>query len=129
MRNALPVLAGAACALIAACGGGDPAPAPEDTVRRAATAYVDTLRSGHWDEACDLMTRAARAAVAEGSGSCPRALRSGGALPRETLDTVARQLRGAEIRIAGTHARLGPVGDLPDPLRFERRAGRWLLAP
>jgi hypothetical protein len=42
---------------------------------------------------------------------------------------VARRLPGADVRVGGGRARLGPVGDLPDPLRFERRDGRWLLAP
>jgi hypothetical protein len=129
MRNALPALACAVCALLVACGDEDPAPSPEDTVRQAATAYVDALRHEHWDEACGLMTPAARAAVAEGARSCPGALRNGRALPRETLDTVARRLPGADVRVSGSRARLGPVGDLPDPLRFERRDGRWLLAP
>ena len=75
------------------------------------------------------MTPAAQAAVADGRGSCRRMLEAGGALPREALDTVARQLAGAPIRISGQTAVLSPVGDLPEPLRFEREAGRWLLVP
>jgi len=111
------------------CGGEERPPDPADEVRAAATAYVDSLRGERWAEACDRMTPAARAAVAEGRPSCRRALGGGGSLPQEALDTVARQLAGAPVRISGTTAVLGPVGDLPEPLRFERTARRWLLAP
>jgi hypothetical protein len=116
-------------ALVAGCGGDQKPPDPDDAVRAAATAYVDALRGGRWAEACGRMSGAARAAVAEAGGSCAGALRGGGALPRATLDTVARQLAGAPVRISKAGAALGPVGDLPEPLRFERRGGRWLLAP
>jgi hypothetical protein len=115
-------------ALVAACGDDERPPDPADAVRAAATAYLDALRGERWAEACDRMTSAARAAVAEGGGSCAEALGEGGALARETLDTVARQLAGAPVRVSGARAALGPVGDLPEPLRFERRDGRWLLA-
>jgi hypothetical protein len=98
-------------------------------VRAAARSYVDALRQRDWDQACARMTPRARAAVAEGAGSCARALAHSGALPRATLDTVARQLSGAGVRVTGARASLGPVADLPDPLRFERRNGRWLVAP
>ena len=119
----------AVAALGAGCGGGDPPPDPAAAVRTAATAFVDALRAERWDEACARMTAAARAAVAEERGACARALRAGAALPRADLDTVARQLAGAPVRFAGATARLGPLGDLPEPLRFARRDGRWLVAP
>jgi hypothetical protein len=111
------------------CAGEQRPPEPADEVRAAATAYVDSLRAGHWADACDRMTAAARAAVADGRRSCPRQLRGGGALPRDVLDTVARQLAGAPVRISHETAVLGPVADLPEPLRFKRVAGRWLVAP
>jgi hypothetical protein len=114
---------------LAGCGGDEPAPEPEDEVRAAATAYVDALRDARWADACARMTAAARAAVTDDGASCDEALGGGAALPGETLDTVARQLAGASVRVAGTSATLGPVGDLPEPLRFERREGRWLVAP
>jgi hypothetical protein len=69
------------------------------------------------------MTPAGREAVAEGGRSCAAALRAGGALPPEVLDTVARQLAGAQVRISDAGATLGPVGDLPGPLHFVRRGG------
>ena len=111
-------------AVAAGCGGDERPPEPADAVRAAATAYVDALRGGRWAEACDRMTRAARAAVAEGGGSCAGALRAGGALPREVLDT--RRPAAGRARRSGSRTRratLGPVGDLPEPLRFERRGG------
>jgi hypothetical protein len=114
---------------IAACGGDDPPPDPADAVRTAASAFVDALRGERWDEACGQMTAQAQAAVAEAGGRCAAALRAGAALPRDDLDTVARQLAGAPVRITGERAQLGPVGDLPEPLRFMRRGDRWLVAP
>jgi hypothetical protein len=116
-------------ALVAGCGGDDPPPDPADAVRAAATAFVGALREERWDAACAAMTAAARTAVADDAGACAAALRDGAALPREDLDTVARQLAGAPVRIEGGRATLGPVGDLPEPLRLERRRERWLVAP
>jgi hypothetical protein len=116
--------------LAAGCGGGDePVPDPGEAVRAAAAAFVDSLRAGRWEEACDRMSVEARMAVADERRDCARALRGGAALPDEELDTVARQLAGAPVRIAGGKATLGPVGDLPEPLRFERDADRWVIAP
>lgn len=113
--------------LTAGCGGGPDPPDPEAEVRAAAAAYVDALRDGRWAEACDRLTPSGRAAVAEGRRDCERALRAGAALPREALDTVARQVAGAPVRLEGARATLGPVGDLPDPLRLERDGRRWLI--
>jgi hypothetical protein len=115
--------------LVAGCGGDERAPDPADGVRAAATAYVDALRGERWAVACDRMTPAGREAVAEGGGSCVAALRAGGALPPEVLGVVSRQLAGAQVRISDAGATLGPVGDLPEPMRFVRRDGRWLVAP
>lgn len=115
--------------LAAGCGDDERPPDPADAVRAAAGAYVDALREARWAEACDRMSPAARAAVAEDGSSCAGALGSGGALPRATLDTVARQLAGAPVHLSGARATLGPVGDLPEPLRFARQDERWLLAP
>jgi hypothetical protein len=129
VRRLIAVLGLGLLVLLVGCGGEERPPDPADEVRAAAAAYVDSLRGERWAEACDRMTPAARAAVAEGSRSCRRALAAGGSLPREALDTVARQLAGAPVRISAAAAVLGPVGDLPGPLRFERAAQRWLLAP
>ena len=116
-------------ALAAGCGGDERPPDPADAVRAAAAAFVDALRDARWADACDRMTRAARTTVAEGAGSCAGALRAGGALPREDLDTVARQLAGARVRFSDAGATLGPVGDLPQPLRFERRTAAGCSRP
>ena len=125
VRVVLPLLA---CAALAACGGDDPPPDPADEVRAAAIAYVGALRAERWGDACARMTAGARAAVAEGGGSCARALAAGGALPDDVLGTVARLLPGAEVAVDAGTARVGPVGDLPAPLRLARRDGRWLVA-
>jgi len=129
VRRAFAVIGLGLLILATGCDGEERAPDPADEVRAAATAYVDSLRAERWADACERMTQAARAAVADGRGTCRRRLRAGGALPRELLDTVARQVAGAPVRIADRTAVLGPLGDLPEPLRFTREAGRWLLAP
>ena len=125
VRRALILVAGVA---LAGCGGGEPAPDPADAVRLAASSYVDALREQRWADACAQMTAQARRAVA-GNGACARALAGGAALPPDALGVVARQLPGARVRIDGARAALGPLGDLPEPLRFARRAGEWRVAP
>jgi hypothetical protein len=129
MARLVVVAALALLALVAGCGGGERAPEPAEAVRAAASAFVDSLRGKRWEEACDRMTASARTAVADEHGTCATALRGGAALPREDLDTAARQLAGAPVRVAGMKAVLGPVGDLPEPLRFELQGDRWLFAP
>lgn len=124
--RSVPLLA--ACAALVACGGDDPPPDPAAGVRAAAVAYVDALRAGRWEDACARMTAGARAAVAEGERSCASALAAGGALPGDVLGTVARLLPGAAVAVDGDRATVGPVGDLPAPLRLARRDGQWLVA-
>lgn len=129
MRSAPCLVVACLSALAAGCGGDDAPPDPAEAVRQAATEYIAALRGERWSEACDAMTGAAQATVAEAADACTAALAAGAALPRETLDTVARQLAGAPVRIADGGAELGPTADLTEPLRFERRDGRWLVAP
>jgi hypothetical protein len=126
----LLIAAAVALAALTGCGGDDVGEDdPAEAVRGAAAGFVDALRGERWEEACERMTTAARAAVGDRPAACAEAPRAGAALPRDDLDTVARQLAGAHVRISGARARLGPVGDLPVPLRFRREDGRWLLAP
>jgi hypothetical protein len=126
-RSAVALLAALALAA-AGCGSGDPAPDPAAAVRAAATTYVQALLDGRWADACARMTPAARAAVAADGRSCARALRAA-ALPRAELATAKRLIPGAPVRIEGERATLGPVGDLPRPLRFARGpGGGWLAA-
>jgi len=128
VRRRLPPPLLAACAVLAACGGEDPPPDPADAVRRAAEDFVGALRAERWDDACARMTAGARAAVADGRSGCASALARGGALPPDALGTVARLLPGAAVAVDGARARVGPVGDLPAPLRLVRRDGRWLVS-
>lgn len=121
----LPLLA---CAALAACGGDPPPPDPADDVRAAAVAYVGALRAQRWEDACARMTAGARATIAEGGGSCAGALAAGGALPADVLGTVARLLPGAAVEVEAGRATVGPVGDVPAPLRLVQRDGRWLVA-
>lgn len=105
------------------------APAPADRVRDAAAAYLHALQQGRWARACALMTPAARRAFAEAAGTrCPRALAGGATLPAEQLATAARAVAGADVRVRGAVASIGPVAALPEPLRLRRVDGRWLIA-
>ncbi|MDX6722445.1 MAG: hypothetical protein QOD73_849 [Solirubrobacteraceae bacterium] len=115
---------------IAGCGGGDrPAPAPADAVRAGAAAYLRALEDGRWDRACARMTGAARREIADAAGaSCPRALAGGAALPRDQVATARREVPGADVRIDGATASIGPLGGLPAPLRLQRVGGRWLVS-
>jgi hypothetical protein len=133
MRKGSLTVAAAVTGVLAAagCGGRAPEPSvPEDGVRRAAAAYVEALQRRRWADACARMTPAAQQSVARDAGaSCPEGLGRGAALPAEQLAVAHRQLAGARVRVKGGRATLGPVADLPEPLRFEKRDARWLVAP
>jgi hypothetical protein len=118
-------------AAAAGCGGGDePArPDPAAQVRSSATAYLQALEQRRWGRACTLMTRAARAELAGADGgSCAQALAGGAALPPDQLGNARRSVPGADVRVAGATASIGPLGELPAPLRLQRVGGRWLVA-
>jgi hypothetical protein len=127
MRRRAALLLLPLCALGAGCGDDADAPDPQTEVRRAVVEYVAALRERRWEDACARMTAGARAAVADPPATCPDALRGGAALPDDVLGTVARQLPGAAVAVSGARATLGPVGDLPQPLRLVRRGRSWLI--
>jgi hypothetical protein len=116
--------------LLAGCGGeARPRPTPEDGVRDAASAYLGALGARDWARACRSMTAGARRDIEDAAGApCARALRSGAALAGEELATAAREVAGADVRIRGASATIGPFGGLPEPLRLRRVGGRWLVA-
>jgi hypothetical protein len=120
----------AAALALAGCGGGDPPRAtPEDGVRAAANAYLGALAARDWEHACGLMTPAARRDLMDATGaSCPRALAAGGAEGAEELASARREVPGADVRIRGAAAALGPLGSAQQPLRLQRVGGRWLVA-
>jgi hypothetical protein len=121
----------AAAILLAGCGGGDrrPAPSPESAVRAAASAYLDALAAGDFPRACRMMTAAARRDLADAAGtSCAQALRAGAAQAAEDVAAVRREVGGADVRVRGARATIGPLGAAQQPLRLARQGGRWLIA-
>jgi hypothetical protein len=112
------------------CGGGErPAATPADGVRGAVGAYLGALQSRDWPRACAAMTAGARRDIEDAAGApCARALATGAALGGSELATAAREVAGAEVRIRGATATLGPLGGSPQPLRLRRIGGRWLVA-
>lgn len=129
---------GVLAALAAGCGGdGDGGGAeqqqnrsrPADEVRRAATDYLQALRTRDWERACRMMTASARRELEGALGaSCPQALSAGGALPTDQLRSIARELPGARVAVRGDTATIGPIGPLQQPLRLRRQGGSWLVA-
>ena len=117
----------AAAVAQAACGGGDEVTTPADRVRDATSAYLGALQQGRWTRACGLMTSGARRELEAARGSCAVALRGGATLPSEQLASAGREVAGATVRIRGRTAAIGPLADLPQPLRLERVTGRWLI--
>jgi hypothetical protein len=119
-----------AAVALAGCGGGDrPRATPADGVRAAANAYLGALATRDWDRACGLMTPAARRDLADAAGAaCPRALAAGGAEAAEELASARREIPGADVRVHGTAAAIGPLGTAQQPLRLQRVGGRWLVA-
>ena len=118
-----------AAAALAACGDDREPPGPADDVRSAASAYVRALERAQWGRACRMMTASARADLRDAAGApCMRALAGGAALPRSELAAAGREVAGAPVRIRRRTATIGPLGDLPRPLRLERMGDRWLIA-
>jgi hypothetical protein len=115
---------------IAGCGGGhSQRPTPEEGVRAAVRAYLGALAAHDWSRACGLMTPAARRDVADAAGtSCSRALAAGGAEAAGELASAQREVAGADVRIRGTRASVGPLGTAQKDLRLQRVGGRWLVA-
>jgi len=75
------------------------------------------------------MTAAARRDLADAAGApCPRALAAGGADAAEELASARREVPGADVRVRGTAASIGPLGTAQQSLRLERVGGRWLVA-
>jgi hypothetical protein len=121
----------AAATLVAGCGGGDGhrPPAPERAVRAAATAYLGALAAGEFPRACRMMTAAARRELADAAGTtCAQALRAGAGQAAEDLASVRREVDGADIRVRGANATIGPFGAAQQPLRLVREQGRWRVA-
>jgi hypothetical protein len=127
----------AAAALVAAlalaavgCGGGGRArTTPADGVRAAVRTYLGALAGHDWARACRLMTATARRDVADAAGApCPRALAAGGGQAAEELASAQREVAGADVRIRGAAASLGPIGPAQQALRLRRVGGRWLVA-
>jgi hypothetical protein len=56
------------------------------------------------------------------------ALAGGAALPPDQLAAAGREVAGAQVRVRGKAATIGPLGALPQPLRLERVADHWLVA-
>jgi hypothetical protein len=74
------------------------------------------------------MTEGARRDIADAAGtSCERALSRGAVLEGAELESVRREVAGAEVRIRGDSASVGPLGGAQQALRLERVRGRWLV--
>jgi ketosteroid isomerase-like protein len=126
-RATVAALAGALA--LAGCGGGDRSrDTAADRVRAAVRAYLGALAAGDWDRACRLMTVDAQREVADAAGGpCGRALASGAAEGAEELASAQREVAGAEVRISGASATVGPLGAAQQDLRLQRVGGRWLV--
>lgn len=126
-----PVAVAVAVALgVGACGGGARSqPTPADGVRAAVSAYLGALAGHDFARACRLMTLAARRDLADTAGvPCARALAAGGGPSGEELGTARREVAGADVRIRGATATIGPIGPAQQALRLRRSGGRWLVA-
>jgi hypothetical protein len=114
---------------LAGCGGGHSAGnAAQDAVRGTVRAYLAALAGREWPRACRLMTQRAQRDIADEAGmSCERALSRGAVLSGAELESVQREVAGAEVRIRGDSASIGPLSGAQQALRLERVHGRWLV--
>ena len=98
-------------------------------MRASTAAYLRALQDRRWARACGLMTTAARRDIEDAAGApCATALAGGAALGADELATAAREVAGADVRVDGAAATIGPLGGQPQPLRLRRVGGRWLVA-
>jgi hypothetical protein len=75
------------------------------------------------------MTAGARRDLADAAGApCARALANGAALPADELASARREVAGADVRIRGAAASIGPLGTAQQALRLRRAGERWLVA-
>ena len=114
---------------LAGCGGGKTAgDGAAADVRGTVRAYLAALAGREWPRACQLMTERARRDIADAAGvSCERALSRGAVLAGAELESVRREVAGAQVRIRGDSASVGPVGGAEQALRLARVRGRWLV--
>jgi len=129
-RASAAALAGTVALGLSGCGGGDHArTTPADGVRAAVRAYLGALARQDFAGACRLMTPAARRDLADAAGApCARALAAGSGDAAEALASARREVAGANVRIRGAAASLGPLGPAQRALRLRRVDGRWLVA-
>jgi hypothetical protein len=123
-------MAAALALALGACGGSDrPVATPADGVRAAVRGYLGALARHDWAEACRRMTPAARRDLADAAGEpCARALAAGSGGAAEELASAGREVAGADVRIRGATATIGPLGPAQQALRLRRAGGRWLVA-
>jgi hypothetical protein len=98
-------------------------------VRAAVRAYLGALGARDWPRACRLMSPAARRDLADAAGApCSRALAASGAEGAAELASAGREVAGADVRIRGATATVGPLGTAQRDLRLRRVGGHWLVA-
>jgi len=98
-------------------------------VRAAVRTYLAALARHDYAFACGLMTPAARRDLADAADApCARALGAGGGAAAEELASAQREVAGADVRISGAAATLGPLGPAQRALRLRRIGARWLVA-
>jgi hypothetical protein len=125
----------AAAVALAACGGDDLSP-EQQAVANTYTRYINAVKRGDGEAACNLLTpafqRRAAATVAIGSRSglkgadCQQAIEKG-RLPQ--LQQVVPNLEQIEVngdRASGTDPGEGQIG--PQKVFFERLGGDWKLS-
>jgi hypothetical protein len=129
-RSIAAALVAVLAVAVGGCGGGDrPRATPADGVRAAVRAYLGALARHDFAGACRRMTRAARSDLADAAGApCAKALAAGAAEAAEDLASAQREVAGADVRIRGAAASLGPLGAAQRALRLRRVGGRWLVA-
>lgn len=122
------MLAGGAM-LVAGCGGSD-AQNNQEAAREAAETYVQALKDGDGEAACDVLSRGAVEELeTQARAGCPDALAE--ALGTDgDADAELDDLRVTEVNVAGrvgtATIRGGPGGEVTNQMM--REGGEWRLA-
>lgn len=116
-------------ALLAACGGGGKSEKNADGVRATAKSFVSDIADKKFDEACTLLTTAAKAQLSKaGGGECSKQLSlARGLLSDKQLDTLQDQADKMKVTIKGDTATSAPVSGGDTPGKYIWQGEKWLI--
>jgi hypothetical protein len=116
--------------LLAACGGGGKPDKNADGVRATAKSFVSDIADKKFDDACGLLTTAAKAQLtkAGGGGECSKQLSlARGLLSDKQLTALEDQADKMKVTIKGDTATSAPISANDTPGKYVWQGEKWLI--